>query len=175
MSQKEVKNELSPEQEAERQRKHKQKKLDTLAFIEYQEKGCPNIVQARFMKEIGRLVHHENNPKLASLMSSPKSRDTVAWQKAELFCIAYLRRYKMEETLRAIKSEGGAVPKETGFKKSSDLERFYKKLMITTNAIKDKTFKERVSEFNEEMRNEIIKGSKLKSDTSEHSNKENSK
>ena len=60
MSQNQIEQEIE-DAEAERHRRHKQKKLDSMTFIEYQEKGCPNIVQARFMKEIGKLVHSEQN------------------------------------------------------------------------------------------------------------------
>ena len=151
----------NPELNEEKRRKKQQHKLDTAVIIQYQEKGCPNIVQSRFLKEIAKLVHKDNNPRLFSLMSYPKQRDTLAWNKALNFCVAFLRRYKMEETLKTIRAEGGNIPKETGFAKSSDLERFYKRLKITTIAISDKQFPQRLKEFNEDVRKAVISNTKI--------------
>ena len=152
---------LQNDQELKLKLKRKQKKLDKMTYMEYQEKGCPNIIQARFLKEIGKIVHTEKSPKLASLMSAPKERDSYAWKQGLSFCIAYLRRYRMEETIKAIRAEGGIIPKEIGFKKSSDLEKYFKRLMIIPLTLKDKTMQEKVTDFNNDIRKELLKGSKL--------------
>lgn len=157
----EEKIEENPELLEEKKRKKKQRKLDTAVSIEYQEKGCPNIIQSRFLKEIAKLVHNENDPKLYSLMSYPKQRDTLAWNKALCYCVAFLRRYKMEETLKTIRAEGGSIPKDTGFYKSSELEKFYKRLIITTYAIADKKFPQRLQEFNEDVRKAVVENTKI--------------
>ncbi|EAY03081.1 hypothetical protein TVAG_171790 [Trichomonas vaginalis G3] len=128
-----------------------QEMLNTETLKLFFEKGGMNDVQARYIYQTCLYATVDDNPVLTPLQPRVKNMDNPLWTKAMCFCIAYLRRYKMNNTIRAIKCECDNLPKSTGFGKVSELEMFWRSLLKSSVHLGDKTFDECVIEYKEAM------------------------
>lgn len=125
--------------------------LNTETLKLFFEKGGVNDVQARYLYQLSLYATVEDNPVLTPLQPRVKGMDDPTWIKAMCFCIAYLRRYNMTNTIKTIKCECDKLPKSTGFGKVSELELFWRSLLKTSVHLGDKTFDECVIEYKEAM------------------------
>lgn len=126
-----------------------QQQLNESAREIFEKKGAGNNIRAHFVKDIAKIVINSDNANLLPLQPRVKSMDSAAWSRCLCFVVAYLRRYKMEQTLQAMKHECPILPKNTGFQRASDLEIFFGTIKKTAIVVADQSFDERVIEFKE--------------------------
>ena len=106
--------------------------------------GGTNNLQARYVREIGKQVNISDDPALDRVRSAVEIPDDPSWQKAFNFCIAYLRRYKMDQTVLSIKDEGAIVPRETGYNRASDVTKQFREFEKISANLGVLTFRDRV-------------------------------
>lgn len=134
----------------------KQNKLDEKVSQTVAEHGGLNYIQAKYVSQLCEVV--VNNPELSE-ESANKLRDLQPKVKSDLLsenelyrralCIsvAFIKRYKMVQTLDAIKREYSQTPKSTGFSKASELERTFEELFQTARDSKETTFNSKALAF----------------------------
>lgn len=113
----------------------------------FEKHGCLNSIRAEFIKCLSESVIKSDNIKLLPVKPRIRPMDDKKWARSLCFAVAYLRRYKMEKTLQAMKYECNLLPKNTGFNRASDLENYYQSLKKVALKVSDLTFDERVVEF----------------------------
>ena len=134
-----------------------QMQLNQAVLATFEQSGAANHLRAQFTKNLAKIAIDPENPNLIPLQPRIKSMDSVAWSRCLCFVVAYLRRYKMQQTLLAMKAECPILPKNTGFQHASDLEIFFNTLKKTAIVIADQTFDERVIDFRDKMDKEAEK------------------
>lgn len=139
-----------------------QMQLNQAVLAAFQNKGAANHTRAVFAKDLAKISIDPENSKLIPIQPRVKSMDSVAWSRCLCFVVAYLRRYKMEQTLKTMKVECPILPKNTGFQRASDLETFFGTIKNTAIIMADQTFDERVIEFRAKMDKEAEKEGLLK-------------
>ena len=127
-----------------------QSSLNTQTLEVYYTKGGSNDAQARYLSGIAQAVLLDDREIFTPLKPRIIDHDEQQWVKSICFCIAYLRKYKMDKTLQTIKAECQNLPKSTGFSKASELAAFWQKLLKTSVRLGDKTFDEWVIEYKEQ-------------------------
>lgn len=73
-----------------------------------------------------------------------------AWRQAICVTLAYLKRFKMEESIATMRSEFPETPVKSGYSKRSDLEAFFSETADIISDMKRKNFDRRVKEFADE-------------------------
>ncbi|EAY03158.1 hypothetical protein TVAG_345320 [Trichomonas vaginalis G3] len=131
-----------------------QQQLNESSHEIFEKRGAANHLRAQFVKDISKIVINSSNPNLISIQPHVKPMDSAAWSRCLCFVVAYLRRYKMEQTLQAMKHECPILPKNTGFHRASDLEIFFGTIKKTAIVVADQSFDERVIEFKEKIDSE---------------------
>lgn len=121
--------------------------LDRKVDRDIQKAGGNNVIQAKYIREIGKQINLSTDRKVDRLKSAPYVHDDEAWQKAFNLCVAYLRRYKMDTTLSTIKDEGISVPKETGYQRASDVNNQFRRFDLISANLGALTFRDRVEEL----------------------------
>ena len=134
----------------------KQNRLDEKVSETVDEHGGLNYIQAKYVSQLCEVV--VNNPELSE-ESASKLRDLQPKVKSDLLtenelyrralCIsvAFIKRYKMVQTLDAIKREYSQTPKSTGFSKASELERTFEELFQTARDSEQVTFNSKARAF----------------------------
>jgi hypothetical protein len=135
---------------SKRELKELQEKLNTETMETYYAKGGANDTQARYIAGIAQAVLVDGRDIFTPLKPRIVDHDEQQWVKSICYCIAYLRKYKMEKTLQTIKAECQNLPKSTGFSRTSELGIFWQKLLKTSVRLGDKTFDEWVIEYKEQ-------------------------
>ncbi|KAK8884366.1 hypothetical protein M9Y10_043476 [Tritrichomonas musculus] len=143
----------------------KQSKLDEKVSETVAEHGGLNYIQAKYVSQLCEVV--VNNPelsedsanKLRDLQPKVKSNlltENELYRRALCISVAFIKRYKMVQTLDAIKKEYAQTPKSTGFSKASELERTFEGLFQTARDseqtpfnTKARAFEKKVSELYE--------------------------
>ncbi|EAY17675.1 hypothetical protein TVAG_169870 [Trichomonas vaginalis G3] len=118
--------------------------LDRKVDRDIKNAGGNNVIQAKYIREIGKQINNATDAKIDRLKSAPFVHDEEAWQKAFNLVVAYLRRYKMDITLSAIKDEGITVPKETGYQRASDVNGQFRRFDLISANLGALTFRDRV-------------------------------
>ena len=121
--------------------------LNDAAISIFEQHGCLNSVKAEFIKCLSGFVMDSDDFKLLPVKPRVRPMDDKKWARSLCFVVAYLRRYKMEKTLQAMKCECALLPKNTGFNRASDLENYFQSLKKVALMVSDLTFDERVVEF----------------------------
>jgi hypothetical protein len=111
--------------------------------------GAANNLRSKFLKEVSKSVIGDF--RFLTIQPNVKHMDSVAWSRCLCFVVAYLRRYKMDNTLQTMKAECPILPKNTGFQRASDLELFLRTIKKTSIIVSDQTFDERVIDFKDKM------------------------
>lgn len=106
--------------------------------------GGTNNLHARYVREISNQISRSDEPSLDRLRSAVEIPNDRSWQKAFNLCIAFLRRYKMESTLAAIKDEGAVPPRDTGYARSSDVNNQFREFKKISENLGVLTFRDRV-------------------------------
>ena len=134
-----------------------QAQLNQAVLAVFEESGAGNHLRAQFTKNVAKIAIDPENPNLIPLQPRIKAMDSVAWSRCLCFVVAYLRRYKMQQTLLAMKNECPILPKNTGFQHASDLEIFFNSLKKTAIVIADQTFDEKVIDYRAQLDKEAKK------------------
>ena len=112
---------------------------------------------ARYIYEISKFAVHNDSSFMLPLQPRIRDMSNECWIKTLCYCLAYLRRYKMDLTLQTIKIECPKLPKSTGFSRTSDLDKFWRLLKKSANSLSNKDFNEWVIDFKED----LLKNSEL--------------
>ena len=126
-----------------------QERLNTDTMEHYYSIGGANDAQARYIHGIAQAVMMDDRNIFTPLKPRIVDHEEEQWVKSMCFCIAYLRKYRMEQTIQTIKAECQKLPKSTGFGKASELEMFWRKLLKASVRLGDKTFDEWIIEYKE--------------------------
>ena len=143
----------------------KQNKLDEKVSETVAEHGGLNYIQAKYISQLCEVVvnnpdlSEESENKLRDLQPKVKSdllSENELYRRALCISVAFIKRYKMLQTLDAIKREYNQTPKSTGFSKASELERTFGELFQTARDstevpfnTKARAFEKKVSELYE--------------------------
>jgi len=125
--------------------------LNQAVYQRFVDKGCDNNLRAQFYTEVARNV--VGSSVLFPIQPKVKNMDSKAWNKSLCFVVSYLRRFKMEKSIQAMKIEYSSIPRNTGFSKVSELDQFFRQLKNMAIKIDDQSFEERVIDLREEMGN----------------------
>lgn len=112
-----------------------------------QESGGNNYLYCSYLKEISKLIYSSEDNKYNKFKANINIKDSPAWDQSFKLVIAFLKRYKMNYSLKTIQDEGINIPKSTGFTKASEVEKYFKELFIISNNLENKSFEERLEKI----------------------------
>ena len=96
--------------------------------------GISNVINSRYIAGVGKIATSNNNPLFSHIQPKlSKNKNSVAWNQTLKVVLAFLKRYKMTETIGIIRYEDRDYPKETGFTHSKELENYFH-MLLTSNS-----------------------------------------
>ena len=131
--------------------KDKQDKLDLKATKVITECGGRNFIQAEYFQQLSRAVVGNELAALETMQPNIKITNSKAWIQAICLVNAFLKRHKMDLTLKTVKTEFTDNPKSTGYKTASMVDSTFHNLLKLSQDIADITFEERIREFTDEL------------------------
>lgn len=130
-----------------------------------EQRNLPFLIQARIGALVSEKVIGSKNPRLKSLQPHFVATDNSSWDDAFLICLAFLKHYKMETTLKTINNEFNLqnIPHEHQLIFTPDLAETYLNDLIS---IRDKkiTFEQKLKSFHTNIQfDDALQDSPLKS------------
>ncbi|OHS92984.1 hypothetical protein TRFO_12176 [Tritrichomonas foetus] len=111
-------------------------------------KGVTCNIQARLLHETCNEIQNSDSAALSSLQPQIRiERNVDAWEEAVCLVVAYLKRYRMKETVQTMRKEFAATPAHTGYKKGSEVDDIFDALFDIIERDMKKSFEERVDHF----------------------------
>jgi hypothetical protein len=77
--------------------------------------------------------------------------DSKAWVDALRLAIAFLKRYKMTDTVATLRMEAPNAPKQTGYGRASEVDAAFGDVLDVATALASFTIDDRVTTFAEEL------------------------
>ena len=126
----------------------KQDELDQETARVIQENGGHNILYAEYLKMTAKLASENDATVLDHLQPEINytKKDKAFWDALK-YCMAYLKSYKMRETLETMKIEYPDLPQKSGYSRRSELHRTWENLQSTIEQIVKRPFDEEVKIF----------------------------
>lgn len=126
----------------------KDKELKNQIAAEMGKKGVMANLQARLLHETCSVISDAKSGTLSSLEPQIKVEPKEdAWEEAICLVVAYLKRYKMKETVQTMRLEFTPTPNHTGYKKGSEVDEIFDTLFDIIDRDFDMTFEQRVENF----------------------------
>ena len=126
----------------------KQEELDRETARVVEENGGHNILYAEYLKMTARLASESDATVFDHLQPeiNYSKKDKAFWDALK-FCMAYLKSYKMKETLETMRIEYPDLPAKTGYSRRSELQRTWDNLQSTIEEIVKRPFEEDIRVF----------------------------
>ena len=126
----------------------KQDELDRETARVVQEHGGHNLLYAEYLKMTARLASESDATVFDHLQPEINytKKDKAFWDALK-YCMAYLKSYKMKETLETMKIEYPDLPAKTGYARRSELQRTWDNLQTTVDQIMKRPFDEEIKAF----------------------------
>jgi uncharacterized protein (DUF58 family) len=115
------------------------------------EAGGVNFIHARFVQEVAELVMHDPPESVISVQPTIRVGDSEAWGRAFRLAIAYLNRFKMNQTSGTVKMEFPETPKSTGYTRASGVDAAFHDLLEVIEDLEQVPFDEKVDAFVHEL------------------------
>jgi hypothetical protein len=129
---------------------NKQEELNRQTAYVIERNGGHNILYAEYLKLTADLAAESEATIFGHLQPEIKyTKKDVAFMNALKFCMAFLKSYKMKETLETMKIEFPELPRKTGYSRRSELENTWSNLLNTLDDIKKLSIEDRVEAFSE--------------------------
>ena len=132
----------------------KQAEIDARTAEVVTEHGGANFLNANYIHLFAQSAIGANDAILARLQPDVQvDMEDPAWRQAMCVALAFIKRYKLEETKETMKlefPEEKGLPTKTGFSKSKDLEAFFDKIARAVNDMKQRSFERNVDLFVQE-------------------------
>jgi hypothetical protein len=113
--------------------------------------GGTNFVQSEWVKQVAGVVQADESGTFLSIRSNVQIGEAQVWQQALRLAMAFLKRYKMSQTLATVKIEYPECPKSTGFSRASEVEAAFRNLSLVVGELAELPFEERVAQFEHEI------------------------
>ena len=127
-----------------------------------EERKLPYRVQAKIGSLVSEKVIGSKNPKLKALQPHFIATDNSSWDDAFLICIAFLKHYKMDITLKTIYTEFQNIPNEHQLIFTPDLAETYLTDLISLRE-KNITFDQKLQIFHKNIQfDDALQDSPLK-------------
>lgn len=126
----------------------KDKELKNQISDVMKKKGVMANLQARLLHETCSIISEKDSGVLSSLQPQVKVEPKEsAWEEAICLVVAYLKRYKMRETIQTMRLEYSPTPNHTGYKKGSEVDEIFESLFDLIDENFDETFEQKVDKF----------------------------
>ena len=132
----------------------KQAEIDAKTAELVQQQGGVNFLNANYIHLFAQSAIGANDAILSRLQPDIQvDMEDPAWRQAMCVALAFIKRYKLEETKETMKlefPEEKGLPTKTGFSKSKDLEAFFDKIANAIGDMKSRSFDANVDLFVQE-------------------------
>lgn len=126
----------------------KQEDLNRQTAYVIEKNGGHNLLYAEYLRLTADLAAESEATVFGHLQPEiTYTKKNAAFMNALKFCMAYLKSYKMHETLETMKIEFPELPKKTGYSRRSELENSWSNLLNTIDQIKKMPIEEQVAAF----------------------------
>jgi hypothetical protein len=113
--------------------------------------GGVNHVQGGYYRHVAEFVMTEPAEFLESIKPVIRIGDSKAWVDALRLAIAFLKRYKMADTVATLRVEAPNAPKQTGYGRASEVDSAFGGLLDVATDLASFAFDDRVTTFAEEL------------------------
>ena len=126
----------------------KQDELDRQTAEVVKQNGGHNILYAEYLRMTAQLASENDSTVFDHLQPEINytKKDKAFWDALK-FSIAFLKSYKMKETLATMKFEYPEIPAKTGYSRRSELQRTWDNLQATIEQIKQRPYEEEIRIF----------------------------
>ncbi|EAX89621.1 hypothetical protein TVAG_257010 [Trichomonas vaginalis G3] len=130
---------------------NKQEKLNQETAKAVQSSGGINYLYAEYIRKVANRVVQSEDSVVDRLQPNVHvDIKEEAWRQAICVTLAYLKRFKMEESIATMRTEFPETPAKSGYSKRSDLEAFFSETADIISEVKRKNFDKRVKAFADE-------------------------
>ena len=133
----------------------KQERLDEGTVKAVTKAGGTNFIQSEYIKEVAKVAIKSESATLTAVKPHVKVHSTKAWNQALLLAVAFLKRYKMNQTIETLRTEYPETPKSTGYSRASEVEGSFNDLLALADDLKNVKFRERVEIFEQDIEDQI--------------------
>lgn len=109
--------------------------------------GVFSYIQSKYIKEASKVIVGSENNDYSGLQPHVVPMNCEAWEKSLKVCVAFLKMYKMTNTLETMRTEYNSIPRKTGFKQSTNLFEYFDELSTVSHDMGKLTFTKRVNTF----------------------------
>lgn len=129
----------------------KQQRLEEESQIAIEKAGGHNFLQAEFYRKFAERAIGNDEPILSRVQPDINiNMNNEAWRQAVCVTLAYLKRFKMEESIATLRTEFKDTPNKSGFSKKADLEEFFEDVANVIIDKKSQSLEKRVALFSDE-------------------------
>jgi len=126
----------------------KQRELDQKTAEVIESNGGINFLYAEYLRKFAEVAVGGQEPILSRLQPDIKiNMDDPSWELGLRATLAFLKRYKMNETTATMRIEFPETPEKTGFAKRSNLDSFFDQIAETIEDVRKTPFQTQVDEF----------------------------
>ena len=125
----------------------KQLRLDEEASEAVMKAGGRNFIQARYLCETAAELRNYRSKIIEPLRKHPKVGKNEPWKRAVCVCVAFLKKYRLEMTLKTVRTEFPEVSNATGFHKAEELQREFDELFDIADNLEGKTIGDKSSKL----------------------------
>ncbi|OHT13022.1 hypothetical protein TRFO_03430 [Tritrichomonas foetus] len=125
----------------------KQNRLDEKVAATVAEKGGVNYIQAEYVSQLCDAVIGSDNNLMHELQPRIKDLSPDVYYRALCLSLAFLKRYKMTQTVDALRKEFPDAPKSTGYSRASELDTAFEQLFTTSENSRELGFDKRARQF----------------------------
>lgn len=122
----------------------RQEQLDDATMKAVAKAGADNYIQAKYIREVGVVANESKSKTLAPYRTIPKVLENKAFTEAMMLVVAYLKRYKMNQTIEAMRTEYEKTPKTTGYSRASEVHAAFDDLLGIAEHLENVWFEQRV-------------------------------
>jgi hypothetical protein len=139
--------------------------LDELTVRAINAAGVVNILQLRYVKQVAEVLMADSSESLISLKPVIRIAISQAWTDALRLAIAFLKRYRLTQTLATVRTEYPEAPKTTGYGRVSEVDAAFADVLDTSDDLADLPFDEKVAAFTEELNENLAREEPLCEET----------
>ena len=133
----------------------KQEKLDDLTTRAILKCGGGNNAQARYFQSLSEVVVGSELPVFECLQPHMSITDSKPWQQAICLVNAYLKRHRMDYTLKTVRTEYSENPRSTGYKSAKVVDQTLRNLISLSRDLSALDFEERAAEFTDDLKQRV--------------------